>query len=395
QKNLKPQKTINYSSVLERPRSFEIHNKTQFIKKITQQKLIKLDGGVFRAGAVSGQSVFFGTSKGNTFEIDRANNEIKREFYTGTFLTPGPLIWNNSLIIGEGTHDIHHARIYFYDLLTGKLTKSFTTKGHTEGQATIGTYKNKTLLFAVAGSDGVYALDPTSHDKDNNVSVKWHEIVGHTDASVAIADGVVFVGTGREKGNAEKYKTYAAAHEFNTGKLLWKRELPASSWMKPITISSLVCFVYGEVYFKSQLGGLQCFDQKSGEPKQSYHTTQPVITIPIRVGHRIYFSDLKGTIHAIDTKKKSILWRAKTKAAKGLAFAGLSYDEHRNVLVFASKKNGLFVFDPLSGKTIHNWVPKKEETEWKKTYASVTITKEGWWVADMKGNLRFLKLQFN
>src|SRR5690606_20087755 len=99
------------------------------------------------------------------------------------------------------------------------------------------------------GGDGVYSIDPKT------LEVKWHNIDGHNDGSVIVKENRVFVGTGRENGDSQKYRSYAIAYDFLSGKTLWKRELPSSSWMKPTLTKTDVCYVYGEIYFKSDVGG--------------------------------------------------------------------------------------------------------------------------------------------
>lgn len=372
--------------------------------KVQLSKQVVLDGGVFRAGALTEDSLFIGTSKGYVYEIERETLKTKRKFYTGTFVTPSPLIWKNKLVFGEGVHKTHHARVYFFDLKTNKLEKYFTSKGHTEGQGTFASYtengRTHERMIVIAGGDGIYSVDP------NSMVVKWHNIDGHNDASAIIKGKYVFVGTGREKGDAKKYRTYALAYDFLTGKTIWKRELPASSWMKPTLTKTDVCFIYGEIYFKSEVGGMQCFNQVSGLPTQTYAQLAPIASIPITLNNDIIFADSLGNVCRVDTQKHKIIWCQKTHDSKKMTYSSVRYDKYRNLLTYSSQKNGFYLLHPDSGKILSHWLPeggvaktvkgKKKNVElnkrqWNKSYASPVSTKEGWYVVDMKGILRLLK----
>lgn len=399
----------DYQPVTERKNVFNLSPVASHNFTAELHKQVKLEGGVFRAAAITKNSLFIGTSKGYVYEVERETLKTLRKFYIGTFVTPAPLIWKNKLVFGEGVHHTHKARIYFFDLKSGKLEKHFTSQGHTEGQGTFAKYnkdgKVHERLFAVAGGDGVYAIDP------NTLEVKWHNIDGHNDASVIVKDNQVFVGTGREKGDAKKYRTYAISYDFLTGKTNWKRELPASSWMKPTLTKTDVCFVYGEIYFKSEVGGIQCFAQKSGLPTQTYSTMAPVASIPLTLNNDIIFADNTGTICRIDTIARRLKWCQKTHNTKKRTYSPVSYDAHRNLLTYSSQMNGFYILHPESGKILSHWLPKdgvaqkskdkdKDKAkkkqlinprQWHKSYASPMVTSEGWYIVDMKGHLRLLK----
>jgi len=374
---------LQYKNVLNRENYFIEENilPKNHTPHLTNQ--IKLPSGSFRAAAVSGESLFYGSTKGYIYEIERNSLKIKRKFYVGTFLSPAPLIWNNQLISGEGVHHTHHARIYFFNLNDGKLNRYFETKGHTEGRPVLAKFKDKELLFVVSGSDGLYALNPY------DLSIQWHKNDGHGDSAVTVKNNSVFIGTGRERGNNKKYQSYALSYDFLTGKTLWKREMPASIWSKPVLTRNEVCFTYGEIYFESELGGVQCFDQKTGNPSQSYRILSAVTSNPISLNDDIIFSNKNGNICKIDTKKKTLAWCQKTHKPRGKNnFSSVIYDPFRNLLVYSSQQDGFYTLHPQTGKVLSHWLPLK--SEWGMNYASPTITEEGWYLINMRGDLRFI-----
>ncbi|MDO9183442.1 MAG: PQQ-binding-like beta-propeller repeat protein, partial [Bacteriovorax sp.] len=241
---------------------------------ITETWTQKLKKGAFRSGAISGGSIFFGADDLYVHELDLITGNQKRRFYVGTQVTTRPVIFNSRLYVGEGNHETHHARIYSFDLISGKFIGAFQTKGHTEGQPLIETYKNETLLFLTAGKDGLYAINPTT------LKEKWHAINGHLDATVSIEAGIIYTGTGKEKGNNSD-RTYATAYEFSTGKIIWKKELPLSNWMHPIIGANDICYALGEIYFASDVGLLHCLNKKTGEATFSIPFDAPMTGKPL------------------------------------------------------------------------------------------------------------------
>lgn len=373
-----------YPETFERKNSFSYSDKLTPVLSPTLVAQTKVKGGIFRAGVLSDQSILFGTSEGRIHELSQNDLIANRELFIGTFVSPAPIIWKNYLISGEGLHDTHHARIYFFDLKTGQLAKSFSTKGHTEGQPVMAHFEDKYYLLIAAGKDGVYAIDP------KDLSVKWQKIDGHVDASFIVEGRSVYVGTGREKGNKEDFRSYALSYDLISGKINWKRELPASNWMKPAIAGTNVCFSYGEVYFASELGGIDCFDKESGLPTQSHRSLTPISSTPLVVGNDLYYANDGGEVCRIDTETKASQWCFDTKSETSKSFSSVIYDPYRNVIIYPSKKKGIFVLSPKDGKLLATWLPQASETPWATTYGSVAVTERYWFIGDMEGNVRKL-----
>jgi len=168
----------------------------------------KLPKGSFRSPIFSGGSVFVGSFDGFVYELDAESGAILRSFFVGTPVTPELMIDDGVLYVGEGVHDTHSARIYAFDLRTGRLKGAYSTKGHTEGQPVMAEHQWQKLMFVVAGSDGIHAVDPQTF------KAKWTANDGYIDSSVRVMNGRVFAGTGREKGDTEKNRSYAVAYDF-------------------------------------------------------------------------------------------------------------------------------------------------------------------------------------
>ncbi|MBY0515977.1 MAG: PQQ-binding-like beta-propeller repeat protein [Bacteriovoracaceae bacterium] len=349
---------------------------------------IQTGKGSFRAPVISGGRIFSGNDLGVVHELDINEGSILRTFYIGTAVSSEITIWNDSMYIGEGVHDTHHARIYRFDLKSGEFKGSYQTLGHTEAQAVIGQKGSEHLLFAVGGTDGLHAIDPLTMEG------RWKVNIGHMDAGILVDEGVVFIGTGREKNDDKKNKCYAAALEFETGKIIWQRELAASSWMRPVVYENNVCYIAGEIYFPTQRGHISCFDRKSGEPTIAFNTTDPLAGTPKILDHSLLYTSIHGNVCRFDLKEKKNLWCFDAKM-EDFSLAGASYDEVNNVIVYPSMKTGLYVLNPDNGEVIYNWNPKPAEGEWKKTYADITVANGVWYTADDDGSVRSLRPFFD
>lgn len=354
------------------------------LRQIDQLWRTETKGAIFRAPVVTSGRVFTGNRSGVVSEMDLQTGKVERTFFTGTMVSSEITIWKNKLIIGEGVHDTHHARIYRFDLKTGKYEASYQTKGHTEGQAVAASFEGEDFLLAVAGKDGLHAINPVTMEK------RWHLNLGHMDAGVLVHEGRVFFGTGREKYDDKKNRTYAAAADLKTGEVIWKRELAASSWMRPVIIGSDVCLISGEIYFPTERGHVSCFNQTTGDPTIAHNTTDPLAGTPKVIGDSILFTSIHGQVCRFDIMARKNLWCFDTKATD-ISLAGASYDPQGHVVIYPSVKTGLYILNADTGALVQQWQPSAEQGEWKKTMGDVTVSDGLWVVADYEGSVRVLR----
>jgi len=378
--------TTDYQISADRPHSFFItQSKMAESLKLNLSIEEKLKGGSFRSLVIGKDSLFRATTKGMIEEIDKASLKVKREFYIGTFIATRPLIAKNHLFSGEGSNDTHHARIYSYDLSTGRLKASYQTKGHTEGTPIYTNYQGHDIIIAVAGKDGVHAM--TAPD----LVPLWKINDGHIDASVAISKGFVYAGTGNEKNKQTAEKRYASKYDLITGKTLWKKELPLSNWMQPIvTESGMICYVLGEIYFKSDLGSLYCLDEKSGDPMISIPTDAPLVGKPTYVNLQgqeyIYGADLKGNVYGFSLNQRKAIFKFSPKELSQYSLSSPTYDPSTQSLLYQGPYGDLYVLNALTGKEITSYAFKTE------SFASPSIDGENIYTIDMKGALRKFQL---
>ena len=358
---------------------------------IILKKEKKFPKGAFRSGVVSGNSIFYGMDDGFIYEIDKKTLEVKRKFFIGKQVTTRPVIFGNKIYAGEGNHNTHHARIYSFDLKTGRFINSFTTSGHTEGQPVIGNFKGKDLIFITAGADGIYALTP-------ELKEVWHQVAGHIDASVSIENGIVYAGTGVEKGSQNDH-SYAVAYDYETGNPIWKKELPLSSWMHPVISLSDVCYVLGEIYLPSKVGQFYCLNKTNGAPHFSFSFDSPIASKPVYVKtakeELVYFSSLSGEVCGINLTKKEQMWCKKTSLKPTqYAFSSLDYDPLHKVLWYPSYDNGLMAITPGDGQSILHWRPDNQKSIWGVNSASVTVDNDHLYQMDLDGRLKMFEIDF-
>ncbi|MDD0852569.1 PQQ-binding-like beta-propeller repeat protein [Halobacteriovorax sp. GB3] len=340
--------------------------------ELNEQLHVKLESGAFYMPLVTEKSFFFGTKNGDLLEIDRKSFKVLRKLKLGTFIPSGLIIHNNHLYTGEGVHTTHHARIYKIKLKDFTVDNIFTTKGHTEGTATL---LSDSLIFP-AGGDGVYRIETKSLEKI------WHAKIGHTDSQALVESEAVYIGTGLDKVDP-KERAKAFALEKTTGEIIWKRDLIASSWFKPIAFDKRVCFVTGEIYFKSEISGLECFERSSGKPVGTYRSLSPLTSLPILLGENFVFAKRNGEVCSIKAKNLVENWCQKT-ANDGHSYSSIMYDKFRDLLVYATRASGLFTLDPDSGKLIQHLSIEG----WKSTFARPLVLEEGIITIDLEGNIR-------
>ena len=210
------------------------------------------DNCVLSSPAVSGERVFFSTAtgigpfspegRGAIVCVDaHSGKEIWRygpDNYRATFSSP--VVSGNSVVCGEGLHQVEDARITCLDAHSGQLRWEFRTKSHVESTAAIAHGR----VFIGAGSDGFYCLsvDP---DEAGRPQVLWHleaDDFADCESSPVVSDGVVYFGLG-EGGTA------VCAVQANTGTLLWKLATPYPVFAPPTVANGKLLIATGNGNF--------------------------------------------------------------------------------------------------------------------------------------------------
>lgn len=343
----------------------------------------RLPDASFRGFTLSGPSAFTGSLDGNVYELDRRTGTVIRKFYIGTPSVPLPIVYRGTLFVGEGEHTTRRARIYAFDLATGQLKGAIQTKGHTEGDMVLTRKNGRTILFAAAGSDGLYAIDA------DQLEVLWHSPITHFDSGVTVDGERLFASTGVEKGESSVTPTLYAL-DIDNGKEIWKVNLAASGWSRPILNDDEVCVGTGEIYTKAKYGQFSCYHKSTGENRWAMNFTAPVFNTPltsVMQRGRLLVADFGGKICSLDLNSHSRDW-CTPLTQKGPLFSALA--QGKDGLIMITTSEGLKGLDPLTGRIIRSWNPSPE---WPGAYAGVTVGDDGFYVIDAKGLARKLELK--
>lgn len=352
----------------------------------------QLPGSSFRGVAVSGDSLFLGGDKGVVYEIDRQDGRKIREFYVGTPVTPMPLIWNQTLFAGEGIHTTRHARIYAFDLKSGRLRGVVQTKGHTEGDMVLALHKDRPLLFIPAGADGLHAVDA------NTLAAVWHAPLPHFDSGVLVAGERVFAATGVEKGEEDQTSSLFAL-AIDTGQVLWKTDLAASGWSRPVVVGDAVCVGLGDIYLKKNYGQLACFRMQDGQPATAINVRGPIFNTPLPIVNTdsnlqsnsaqqvaeptaLLVSDLRGQACLISPTEATTRWCADLETKKNL-YASLAIAGR---MVLAPTERSLRILDLETGFRVADWTHDNGHA-WTPAYAGISVTGDEAYLIDQKGTL--------
>jgi polyvinyl alcohol dehydrogenase (cytochrome) len=232
------------------------------------------------------------TFKGSVSAYDQATGEERwRAFTTPDDDTAGAgvAVWSTPAIdaerglvfVGTGQHYEPPAgpgsdSVIAIDLETGEIAWSHQfTEGDvrsfsgTEGEgpdADVGAGPN---LFTVDGHDRVgagdkagryKALDRETGEEVWSIDLTEGGVLGGVEATGAVADGVVYVGSNiaNEDGGAPSGKATLFALDAASGDIVWQQDLDGSIFGSP-TVAN------GVVYQGAQVSGMFAFDAKSGD----------------------------------------------------------------------------------------------------------------------------------
>ena len=336
--------------------------------------------GIFASGKIVGKELFVGTKEGHLYVVNLENGKVTNKIFFGKFLSPTPVLYKGYLFFGEGLHASHHMRVYKFDPMSKKIVGAYKTKGHTEIFPVMADLGGKDYLYQAAGSDGLHAIDPISLKK------RWHFKDGHMDAFSLIDGNDLYIASGVPKEEIGIKRPYAYKLNAMTGKLIWKKELPLSSWYGPIKSGKNICFIQGELHVKSQIGGLNCFSP-SGERLSSVIIESPVIGKPLVSGENIIFNDFNGGVYSWNSSSGVMNWKyAGEKKGIKYSYSSVQYRNDGN-LIFINPRGSIAHLNIDSGKVLKLNLFKKGEA----VFADPLVLKSGYIVFGMKGSIKFYK----
>jgi hypothetical protein len=99
-------------------------------------------------------------------------------------------------------------------------------------------------------------------------------------------------------------------------------------------------------------------------------------------------ADLDGELCSLSSENLARHWCVKTPGKK--SYASIVPDGHGRLL-YPTSSDGLWVLDPKDGSVVTKWIPTESEGKWAKVFGRVSVGPDGWFLADVDGNVRKLE----
>jgi hypothetical protein len=233
------------------------------------------------------------------------------QFTAGGTLKPvfsSPTVSGGRVFIGEGYHQDTGCRLFCLDARNGdRVHWSLTTASHVESSATV---SNGTVIFG-AGDDGLicFATAVSEANASSPPPLKWVVKNLHVDASPAIADGRVYVGT--VVGDVHR-ETLVLAVDSTTGAELWRTPTPLAAPGSPAVADGRVFVGLGNGKVDhdadNPAGAVWCLDAKSGERHWEFRTAKAVLSTPAVSGGRVYACSRDEQCHCLNADDGQVIW---------------------------------------------------------------------------------------
>jgi len=263
-------------------------------------------GAIVSTPAVSGGTVYFGSSDHNLYAVDVTSGALRWKFPTHGRISSSPAIAAGRVYFGS-----YDSAFYAVDAASGTLAWKFATGGerrfsakHLHGAEPAAevmpdpfdvflsspVVAGDTVFFG-SGDGNVYALEAASG------ALRWRFHTGNVvHASPAVADATVYVGS---------WDSYFYALDAATGKERWRFKTGEDPRINnQIGIQSSAVVADGVVYFGCRDSHLYAVDAASGARRWAFSTGDSwVISSPAVRDGRVYFATSdSGLVQALDAR---------------------------------------------------------------------------------------------
>jgi eukaryotic-like serine/threonine-protein kinase len=269
-------------------------------------------GPIVSSPAVSGASVFFGSSDHNVYAVDQASGALRWKFATHGRITASPAVAGGTVYIGS-----FDGNFYALDAASGALRWKFATEGerrfaarHLHGAEPAAetmpdpfdlflsspVVSGDTVYFG-SGDGNVYALDASSG------ALRWKFHTGNVvHASPALDAGTLYVGS---------WDSYFYALDAASGKERWRFKTGEDPLINnQVGIQSSAVVADGMVYFGCRDSKLYALDARSGAQRWAFDNKGSwVISSPAVREGKIYFATSDtAMLRALDAKSGAVLF---------------------------------------------------------------------------------------
>lgn len=233
------------------------------------------------------------------------------QFTAGGTLKPvfsSPTVSDGRVFIGEGYHQDTGCRLFCLDARNGdRMHWSLATTSHVESSATVA---NGNVIFG-AGDDGLicFAASIAPTDASSAPPLKWIVKNLHVDASPAVADGRVIVGS--VVGDVHR-ETLVLAVDVVSGSELWRTPTPLAVPGSPAVADGRVFVGLGNGKVDhdadNPAGAVWCLDAESGEKRWEFRTSNAVLSTPAVSDGRVYACSRDEQCHCLNTVDGKVVW---------------------------------------------------------------------------------------
>jgi len=273
----------------------------------TGEKIWSCSDAAFGSSPAVVDGIVYVCSSGSVYALDALDGSELWNYPLGGVASKGtPVVYEGVVYVGGGPID---RGIYALDALTGEQIWSYTPEW----------YKNTPWVSAPAIVDGMLFYS-TNHriyglTLDNGTEV-WHNVI-HAESSPAVANGMVFLGSGIF-GNP---LPSCCAFDAKTGRQLWNYSASWGSAVYP-EVGEVVFFSSfsdpavreGVVYFCSSDKNVYALDAATGELVWKYSTNNTkssivsdlVLLSPVVGRGEVFVCSSDGVLYAIVTDSRII-----------------------------------------------------------------------------------------
>jgi len=200
------------------------------------------------------------------------------------------------------------------------------------------------IVFVGSGDGNVYAIDQPTGDLIWNFTVDSAEDM-RVDSSPAVADGMVFVGSNNGR-------LYALAEA--TGEPLWVFNASDGINSSPVVVDGMV--IFGWWNWPSPQGKVFALDQFSGETLWTYETGGIQLSSPAVANGRVFIGSVDGKIYALNESTGNYSWSYATvnetwsspAVSDGMVYVG----SHDGNLYALNATNGNLVWNHQTGNKV-------------------------------------------
>jgi outer membrane protein assembly factor BamB len=212
-----------------------------------------------------------------------------------------PCLADGRLFIGEGLHENHGCKFYCLDAVTGRKLWDFETPSHTESSPCVAG----DWVYFGAGDDGLYCFEAATGKP------RWHfHEPLHIDANPAVAGTRLYAGSGVSQAHSD---TQIFCLDTATGQIVWRKRMDLPSWGTPVPDGRHVFFGLGNGRYNSSAekpaGALLCVEADTGRVVWRHEVPDAVLGKPAVDAEHVYLGARDGFCYCLDRDRGEFCWK--------------------------------------------------------------------------------------